>query len=309
MGLVSDMHTLRIGTRGSRLALWQANAVKQSLALAGMQAEIVEIQTKGDELLDISISKIGEKGVFTKALDDALIEGSIDIAVHSSKDIPTELPDALEIVAIMKREDPRDVMLALSEEVHLENFTRSFKIGTSSLRRQALLKHYFPQHQVLELRGNLDTRIDKLIRGDYDGIILAYAGVKRNDMLKYVVQKFNVNVFAPAVAQGAVGVMARKNDPIAALCRLTLNDSTSEIEVSAERSFLNYMNGGCHAPIFGLATCTANHLTLAGGVAAMDGSAIVKYELNGERENAISMGVELAKIVLANGGKELLYGI
>jgi hydroxymethylbilane synthase len=303
------MQTIRIGTRGSRLALWQANAVKQTLALAGLESDIIEIQTKGDELLDISISKIGEKGVFTKALDDALIEGSIDIAVHSSKDIPTELPDALEIAAVMKREDPRDVMLALNEEVHLENFTRTFKIGTSSLRRQALLKHYFPQHHVLELRGNLDTRIEKLKRGDYDGIILAYAGVKRNDMLKYVVQKFNVNVFAPAVAQGAVGVMARKNDPIGAVCRANLNDVISESEVITERSFLNYMNGGCHAPIFGLATRTADQITLAGGVAAMDGSAIIRHELSGPVENSVSMGVELAKYVLSNGGKELLYGI
>lgn len=302
------MAHIRIGTRGSRLALWQANAVSDLLKKNGWETEIIIINTIGDEMLDVSISKIGDKGVFTKALDTALLEHKIDIAVHSSKDIPTELPDGLEISAVMKREDPRDVLLALSEEVHMENFTRSFKIGTSSLRRQALMKHFFPAHTIDELRGNLDTRLERLKQGEYDGILLAYAGVIRNGFTSYITQKFNVNVIMPAVAQGAVGVMSRTGEPDAAIWRSVINDTTAETEIIAERSFLNRMNGGCHAPIFGLATLTNNTLTISGGIAAMDGSRVIRKEFTGSAANAADLGRQLAETVLSIGGKELLHG-
>jgi len=302
------MKQIRIGTRGSRLALWQAEAVKSALKQAGIESEIVVIKTLGDEWLDISIQKIGEKGVFTKALDDALLQDEIDLAVHSTKDIPTQFSEDLDIIAVMKREDPRDVLLALSDEVHLENYTRSFRIGTSSLRRQALMRHFFPGHSLLELRGNLDLRLEKLKSGAYDGIVLAYAGVIRNNMQAYITQKFNVTVFTPAVAQGAVGIMGRKNSPVVNTCRPLLNDITSEIEVITERAFLNRMNGGCHAPIFGLATLTADTLHLSAGVAAIDGSRIIRQEVTGTADNALHLGISLAETVLSLGGKELLHG-
>lgn len=304
-----DKSLIKIGTRASRLARWQADAVRTVLEKAGFPTEIVLIQTIGDQLLETAISKIGEKGVFTRALDEALLEGTIDLAVHSAKDIPTEFPEALEIMAVMKREDPRDVLLATSEEVHLENFSRTFRIGTSSLRRQAFMRNYFPMHQVLELRGNLDTRMDKLKRGEYDGILLAYAGVARAGFKSYIRQKFSVSQFSPAVAQGAVAVMARRNNAQSNELRQLLNDRTAEIEVTAERAFLNRMNGGCHAPIFGLATLTADTLTLAGGIAAMDGSGVIRHEVAGQSSQAVSLGISLAESVLSSGGKDYLHGI
>jgi hydroxymethylbilane synthase len=304
-----DKSLIKIGTRASRLARWQADEVRTVLERAGYPTEIVLIQTIGDQLLETTISKIGEKGVFTRALDEALEQGKIDVAVHSAKDIPTEFSDELEIVAVMKREDPRDVLLANSEEVHFENFSKTFRIGTSSLRRQAFLRNYFPMHEVAELRGNLDTRLEKLKRGDYDGIILAYAGVARAGFKSYIRQKFSVSQFSPAVAQGAVAVMARKEHPIRADLRNLLNDITAEIEITAERAFLNRMNGGCHAPIFGLATLTADTLTLSGGIAAMDGSGVIRQEVEGQSNQAVNLGVALANSVLSSGGKDYLNGI
>jgi hydroxymethylbilane synthase len=299
---------IKIGTRASRLARWQADAVQQILEKAGFKTEIVLIQTIGDQLLETSISKIGEKGVFTRALDEALSRGEVDVAVHSTKDIPTEFPDDLEIVAVMKREDPRDVLLACSEEVHFENFSRTFKIGTSSLRRQAFMRNYFPMHEVAELRGNLDTRMEKLKKGEYDGILLAYAGVIRAGFKSYVTQKFPVHVFTPAVAQGAVAVMARKDHPARKSMRSLLNDSTSEIEISAERAFLNRMNGGCHAPIFALATLSPETLSLSGGIAAMDGTQVIRHEIAGPVAQATQLGLQLAETVLSSGGIDLLHG-
>lgn len=300
---------IKIGTRASRLARWQADWVRTHLEQAGYPVEMVLIQTIGDQMLETAISKIGEKGVFTKALDDALVEGTIDVAVHSAKDIPTVFPDPLVIVAVMKREDPRDVLLALSEEVHFENLSRSFRIGTSSLRRLAFMRNYFPAHQVLELRGNLDTRLEKLKRGEYDGILLAYAGVVRAGFRQYIRQRFPVSIFAPAVAQGAVAVMSRQDHPLNPEFHSILNDITAETEVTAERAFLNRMNGGCHAPIFGLATLTADTLSLAGGIAALDGSGVIRHEVSGHAAQASQLGVQLADLVLSSGGKAYLHGI
>lgn len=300
---------IKIGTRASRLARWQADWVQTHLEQAGYPVEMVLIQTIGDQMLETSISKIGEKGVFTRALDEALVAGTIDMAVHSAKDIPTEFPDELAIVAVMRREDPRDVLLALSEDVHFENLSRSFRIGTSSLRRQAFMRNYFPTHEVVELRGNLDTRLEKLKRGEYDGILLAYAGVVRAGFKQYIRQRFPVSIFSPAVAQGAVGVMTRQNHPLNSEFKSILNDTTAETEVTAERAFLNRMNGGCHAPIFGLATLTADTLSLAGGIADLNGSGVIRHEVSGPASQASQLGVRLADLVLSSGGKEYLNGI
>jgi hydroxymethylbilane synthase len=303
------MRTVRIGTRGSRLAKWQAEWVQSKLMAAGVKAELVVIQTLGDQQLETALYQMGSKGLFTKALDEALISNEIDLAVHSTKDIPTEFEDSLELGIILKREDPRDVLVGLREEVHFENLNQSFKIGTSSLRRQALIHHYFPGHTLLDVRGNLDTRIEKLKNGLYDGLVLAYAGVKRLGLNSFIRQKFNVNVITPAVAQGAIGVIYRKSDDDQMIWKEILNDVTTFTEILAERAFLRKMEAGCHAPVFGLATLTGNLLSIDAGIASIDGKNLIRQSLDGLAVDAEFLGTSVAESVLALGGKSMLHGI
>lgn len=290
---------LRIGTRGSKLALWQAEHVQSILHEHGVHSEIVIIHTQGDKVQNVALHQVGGVGLFTKALDEALLADEIDIAVHSSKDMPAQVDAALSIIAILKREDPRDALLAVKPDVHFENFTRPLVIGTSSLRRVALLKSYFPDIQIKDIRGNVDSRIAKLEAGEYDGIMLACAGVKRLGLEKYIVQKLNTQSFTPAVGQGAIAVTSRTNFGHIEPIRSALNHSETESAVMCERSFLRTMQGGCTTPIFGFATVTGDKLSLHAGIAATDGSAVHRHTMEGSVAEAESIGQQVATHVLS----------
>lgn len=298
---------IRIGTRGSQLALWQANTVKNLLEAQGFESELVVINTYGDIQTDKPLHQLGTQGIFTKALDDALLENRIDIAVHSCKDIPGEIHRDLMISSILKREDPQDVLLSLKDTNHLENQSQKMVIGTSSVRRVAFLKYYFEQHTIKDVRGNLDTRIEKLERGEYDALILAYAGVKRMGWEKYIKQKLSKEVFIPAVGQGAVAIMIRKNDEVHFHKTQTINHLPTYIEVSCERAYLKTVQGGCKLPVFGYATSFMDSIRLIAGVASVDGKTIIKQELTDHIQNSQQIGIELGKKILNEGGKELIY--
>lgn len=298
---------VRIGTRGSKLALWQANHVKDLLEAGGIQSELVLYKTTGDRVQDRPLHEIGERGLFTKALDEALMTGEVDLAVHSSKDLPSTPPEGLALSAVLHREDPRDVLLAIDPEVDLDNFTREFTVGTSSLRRQALLRHYAPHFKPSSIRGNVDTRVAKLQSGEFDAIVLAYAGVKRMGLTHLIRRKLNATTFTPAVAQGAVGVVTRAGDPLVPQLRAVLNDEPAEVAVTAERAFLRRLEGGCHTPVFALATAIGNTLSIEGGVAALDGSRLIRERLDGHTADAEALGYQLADTVLSLGAKQLLH--
>jgi hydroxymethylbilane synthase len=274
----------------------------------GESAEIVIYKTTGDIDQERPLHLIGEKGLFTKALDEGLMNGEVDLAVHSSKDIPTGLPEGMEVCAFLKREDPRDVLLALDPVVDLDNHSREFVVGTSSLRRIAFIAHYAPQFKTKLIRGNVDTRIAKMESGEYDALILAYAGVKRMGRTDRMIRKLNVNTFTPAVGQGAIGVTARIGDKTGQRAAEILNHEETSQAVRAERAFLRRLEGGCHAPIFGLGTVVKGNLSLSGGVAAEDGSVIYRETVEGPVESAEELGINLADIILNKGARKILNG-
>lgn len=299
---------IKIGTRGSKLALWQAEHVKALLEANGESVEIVIYKTTGDIEQERPLHLIGEKGLFTKALDEGLMNGEVDLAVHSTKDVPTGLPEGMEVCAFLKREDPRDVLLALDPVVDLDNHSREFVVGTSSLRRIAFISHYAPQFKTKLIRGNVDTRIAKMEAGEYDALILAYAGVKRMGRTDRVIRKLNVNTFTPAVGQGAIGVTARIGDPAGKRAGDLLNHEETSQAVRAERAFLRRLEGGCHAPIFALGTVVKGNISLSGGVAAEDGTIVYRDTVEGPVESAEQIGINLADIVLNKGARKILNG-
>ncbi len=298
---------IRIGTRGSQLALWQANTVKNLLEAQGFESELVIIQTLGDQQTQKPLHQLETQGIFTKALDDALLGNQIDIAVHSCKDIPGEIHEELMISSVLKREEPQDVLLSLNDNIHLENQSQKFVIGTSSVRRVAFLKHYFHQHTIKDIRGNLDTRIEKLESGEYDALILAYAGVKRMGLEKYIKQKLSKEVIVPAVGQGAVAIMVRKNDDYHYQKTQSINHEQTFHEISCERSYLKTIQGGCQLPVFGFAKIFMDSIRLLAGVASVDGKIIIKQELTDTVKNAQKIGINLGNKILNEGGKELIY--
>ncbi len=299
---------IKIGTRGSKLALWQANHVKELLEANGFTAELVLYTTTGDLQLSLPLHEIGDKGLFTKALDDAMLRDEIDIAVHSAKDLPTELPAGIALSAIMRREDPRDVLLSRGEEFDLDNLRQGITVGTSSLRRQALLRHYLPHVELVPMRGNVDTRVAKMFAGDCDALILAYAGVKRMGLTHLVTRKLNVSTFTPAVGQGAIGITMPVGHPATERLRSVVNDDDTESAVLAERAFLRTLEGGCHSAIFALGTVVAGSLSLSGGVAAQDGSQVLRANLDAAKADAEATGVQLAQILLQKGARIIVHG-
>jgi hydroxymethylbilane synthase len=289
---------IRIGTRASKLALWQARHVQALLAGDGVESDLVEVTTTGDVVQDRPLHQVKAVGIFTKALDDALLEGRADIAVHSAKDLPSTLVDGLDLLALLKREDPRDVLLAMGPEVNLENFSRTWIIGTSSVRRAAFLRHYFQHLDIRDIRGNVDTRVAKLAAGDYDGIVLAMAGVKRMGLQQYIVQKLNPATFTPAVGQGAIAVVGRRGAPQREALRQRLNHRMTEIAVTAERAFLRKLGGGCSIPAFGLATVVGETVSLTAGLATESGSHLQRYTFEGPVAEAAAIGARLGQQVL-----------
>ena len=303
---MSDIKPITIGTRGSALALWQANWVKSELEreYPGIVVTLRVIKTKGDKILDVPLAKVGGKGLFVKEIEDALLAGEIDLAVHSMKDVPTELPEGLQVAINPPREDPRDAFFSNSGK-KLSEMAKGAVIGTSSLRRIAQILHAFPHLETRDLRGNVDTRLKKLERGEYDGIILAYAGVKRLGWSNKVTELIDPETSLPAIAQGALGIETRCDDDFTNQRLAFFQDATTALAVRAERSLLKTLEGGCQVPIAGHATVDDNEsITLTGLVAALDGRKIIKAtSISSDPE---TLGKTLAQTLLDQGAGELL---
>jgi hydroxymethylbilane synthase len=297
---------IRIGTRGSKLALTQAGWVKQKLAErnAGLKVETVIIQTSGDRFLESPIQAVGGKGVFVKEVEDALLRKEIDLAVHSMKDLPTEIPSGLTVAVIPEREDPRDVLVTRNQK-SLQDLSSGAKIGTGSLRRQAQILHCRPDLVFSAVRGNIDTRLKKLDRGEMDGLIMAAAGLKRIGQGDRVSEYLSPEICLSAVAQGALGLESRVDDPVVNEIEF-LHHLPTAIEVLAERNFLRRLGGGCQIPVGARAWVGEQQLKLMGVVAALDGQRLFKDEISGSADEAEKLGRELAERLLRKGADKVL---
>lgn len=302
--------TIRIGTRGSKLALWQAENTAEKLQAAGFKTELVIISTKGDQVLDRSLDKIGSKGVFTEELEVALREGQVEIAVHSAKDVQSSIPADLELVAFMEREQVNDVILSFDPNFKLERESNAV-IGTSSTRRKALLKKYYPNVSTAESRGNLQTRLRKLEEKQFDALMLAYAGVVRMGYDNLIVHMFPEDEFIPAAGQGSVAIECAKGlEPeLKQALKQALNHTQTHVCLLAERAFLRTMEGGCSIPSFALATLTSEGISITGGIVSLDGKILLKETLEGPTVTAEEMGEQLANTILSQGGDEILRSI
>lgn len=307
------MH-LRIGTRGSKLALWQADFVAQQLLKEKVTSEIVIIETKGDIILDKSLSKIGSKGIFTEELEQQLRTNDIDIAVHSAKDLSSEIVEDLAIIAFMEREMANDVLISLNPTISLDK-NSEITVGTSSTRRLATLRHFYPQIKTVEMRGNLQTRMDKLKNNmgesRCDAMILAYAGVNRMNYNDFIVQMLDLEQFTPAVGQGSVAIQVAKNIPLRKrnLLTQTLNHQPTSICIAAERAFLRTLQGGCSVPVFGYCKILDKKLHFTGGIISLDGQKIIKKVQISMLNNAQKLGIDVANLLLAEGAGEILREI
>lgn len=302
---------IRIGTRKSKLAMWQTYYVQEKLNNAGIETEIITMETKGDKILNVSIAKIGSKGVFTEELEEQLANGDIDIAVHSAKDMPSILPEGFELIAFTDREKSADVLVSHKPDLDIENTAEKITIGTSSVRRRALLKQHYPHVDTVDIRGNLQTRVKKMEDGLCDAIMLAYAGVHRMDMESLIIKTFSQDQFVPPVGQGCVAIEAAStlSDEKREKIRECLNNSDSEDCLLAERGFLRRLEGGCSIPAFALATLEGDEITVSGGLLSLDGKKIIKSQRKGSRKDAAEIGKELGGYILDNGGRELLAEI
>ena len=297
---------IRLGSRRSKLALKQAEYVKIELERASsLRVEIVKIRTTGDAILDAPLSQVGGKGLFVKEIEEALLAGAIDLAVHSMKDVPVDLPDGLGIVCVTKREDPRDAFLSVKYG-RLSDLPQGARVGTSSLRRQCRLLADRPDLDVVNLRGNIDTRIRKMEEGEFDAVILAAAGIRRLGLEEKIRQYLPVEHYIPAVGQGALGIEARVDDRRAVLAAAFLNDAETRLAVCAERGMLKRIEGGCQTPIAGHAVVCADEIFLSGLVGLPDGSEIVRGSRSGPLDAPEELGVALAEELLARGGRKIL---
>lgn len=298
---------IQLGTRGSILAMWQANHVKETIEkeFSAIQVELVQIKTTGDKILDVPLSRVGGKGLFVKEIEEMLLSGKIDLAVHSMKDVPTMIPDGLEISVTTRREDPRDALISPSG-LALGDFPEGAIIGTSSLRRQTQILNLYPNYRIETLRGNLDTRIRKVIEGKYDAIVLAAAGLKRLGWDDRVTEYLDPSVLLPAIGQGALGIEVRSGDDGVLELISFLNHRETSQAVAAERSFLTRLEGGCQVPIAAHGTIEEGVLTLKGLVGSTDGREIVRGEIEGTPDSGAEIGVNLAERILLEGGKEIL---
>lgn len=298
---------IRIATRKSPLALWQANFVKQQLMTfhQDLTVELIPIVTKGDVLLDRPLSKIGGKGLFVKQLEQAIIDNEADIAVHSIKDIPAQFPTGLTLATICQRDDVRDAFISNQYEC-LDDLPDGAIIGTSSLRRQCQLRAKYPHLIIKDLRGNVGTRLAKLDNQEYDGIILAAVGLKRLGLQERIKQYIDTDLILPAVGQGAVGIETRINDETILQLLAPLDDKNSRICIQAERAMNQALQGGCQVPIACQSLLTNNLLTLTGLVGSLDGSTIIKVSVTGAAIEAESLGEKLAAKLLAKGADKIL---
>ena len=300
------MKTLRIGSRGSALALWQANHVRTRLAeLHGVETEIIRIHTSGDHFQAAAIAQIGSKGVFIKELEDALLAGSIDLAVHSMKDVPTETPQGLAFPAISERKDVRDCFIS-HRGVTLEKLAAGSRVGTSSLRRQAQLRLHRPDLEPVELRGNVDTRMKKVAAGAYDAIILAKAGMDRLGISEKITEVLSTEIMLPAVGQGALGIETREADRETSSLVTALDDEGARVCVTAERALLRELEGGCQVPLGAWARLEAGGLLLEACVLSPDGKQHLRREQSGHAEDAEKIGKRLGQILLEAGANRIL---
>ena len=300
-----------IGSRASKLAMIQSNWVKSELEArySGLEVMIKEISTKGDRITDVPLSRLGGVGLFTKELENSLLKNEIDLAVHSAKDMPAELPEDLIIGAFPKREDPHDVFIG-RDGVSLDQISANSIIGTSSLRRKAQLLTRFPGLKINDLRGNLDTRLTKLEKGDFDGIILANAGLIRMGLGTLTRQVIPFDFMLPAVGQGSLAIEIRIDDGDTLSMVSSLNDNSTNIAVTAERSLLQKLQGGCQIPVGAVGEVGADgQLQITAMVSSLDGSEIVKESAAGAVENASNVGLELAESLLAKGADKILKKI
>ncbi|MCU1253890.1 MAG: hydroxymethylbilane synthase [Candidatus Angelobacter sp.] len=300
------MSKLRIGSRGSQLALWQANHVAELLRAKGHTIEIEVIKTTGDKITSVALAKVGTKGMFTKEIEDALHDRRVDLAVHSLKDVPTDLAQEFELAAIMKREDPRDAFIS-TEFASIEELPHGAKVGTSSLRRQCQLKAMRPDLEVFPLRGNVDTRLRKLESGEYDAIILAAAGVLRLGLETHVRSRISADVMCPAVGQGALAIEIRRGDQQTKTLLTFLNDSDTQAAIDCERALLGSLGGGCQVPIGAYAEKRGGRLYLRAMVGRPDGSQILREQADGT--DGVKLGRETAQTLLWRGGDKILNDV
>ena len=301
---------LVVGTRGSRLALRQAGWVQARLQELAPELKVTvrTIATSGDKILDAPLAAIGGKGLFVKEIEEALLTSEVDLAVHSMKDIPTTLPEPLEILCVPVREDPRDVLISRGAQSFAQ-LPRHARIGTSSLRRQAQLLHYRPDLTIHMLRGNLDTRIRKLQEGQYEAIVVAAAGLHRLGWSHDITEFLPTDVSLPAIGQGALGLEGRRNDRFVRDLLVRLEHAPSRIAVTAERALLTRLEGGCQVPIAGHATVQDGHVILEGLVASVDGRRLIRERIRGPAQEAARLGEELAETLLARGAGSILREI
>lgn len=311
------MPNLRIGSRGSQLALWQANHIASLLRAHGHEIEIEIIHTTGDKITDVPLAMVGTKGglgkgIFTKEIEEALAAGRVDLAVHSLKDLPTELPAGFEIAAVTKREDPRDAFCSRQYST-IEDLPRGARVGTSSLRRQAQLKAMRPDLDIHPLRGNVDTRLRKLEQGEYDAVILAAAGLKRLGKTELMKQIIPAETMCPAAGQGALGIEISKGDSAAREQLAFLDDPAARAATTCERALLNRLGGGCQVPIGAFAEVRkddrSGKLHLEAIVADPDGSKLLRESRDGNLNDPEALGNAVGEILLSRGGDEILQAV
>lgn len=301
--------SLKIGTRASKLALWQANWVKSALneRFPSLRVDLVTIKTKGDKILDVPLANVGGKGLFVKEIEEALLDGRVDLAVHSMKDMPAAIPQGLCIGPIPKRETPTDVLIA-RENLSLSQLPHGARVGTSSLRRTSQLRHARPDLSIVPLRGNLDTRLRKLdaAEDDLDAIVLAAAGVKRLGLENRITEYLDPAVMLPAVGQGALCIEIRENDPEVAVRLNALNHPSTRAAVLGERAFLNRLEGSCQIPIAAHGTIKSGRFILDGLVADIDGESVIRDTRSGPQDDCEQIGVALAEQLLSLGADKIL---
>lgn len=301
-------NNIRIGTRNSALALWQANYIGRLLEAAGMTYELVAIRTIGDKILDRSLSKIGAKGVFTEELETMLRAGEIDIAQHSAKDLPSTLADDLPLIAFTEREAAHDVVVSMNPSIRLGQLA-PLRIGTSSTRRRAFLAHHFPQHAAVEMRGNLQTRLEKLKNGECDAMLLAYAGVHRMDMKDFIVEHLSLTNFVPAVGQGSVAIQCstQLETDLRHTIREACNHINTERCILAERCVLAQLDGGCSVPVYGHAKLVDGQINLQAGLLSLSGNQRIESDASGI--DPVLTGNQVAIDLINKGAQTLLKEI
>jgi len=301
---------IRIATRKSPLALWQAEHVAERLeqAFPGLKTELVKMTTRGDKILDAPLAKVGGKGLFVKELEQGMLEGTADIAVHSMKDVPVEFPEGLHLAAILPREDPTDAFVS-NRYTSLSELPANARIGTSSLRRQCQIMERYPDAEILSLRGNVNTRLAKLDAGEYDAIILASAGLKRLGMADRISECLATDISLPAIGQGAIGIECRSDDVEINQLLSALHDPVTSLCVSAERAMNARLNGGCQVPIAGFAELRGDHLFMRGLVGSPDGSVLYRAERSGSQDQAENTGRQIAEELLALGADKILQAL